>query len=65
METLELKQLIKESLKEVIKEERLALYEILVHDISEEEFKEIKKRYRNPKEYHEDEFVDMTGWVKN
>ncbi len=59
----ELKQLIKESVREVLKEERLGLYELLIPYVSNEEMKEIKEKYGIPSNYDENEFVDMTEWV--
>ncbi len=40
----ELKQLIKESIREVLKEERLTLYETLTSYVSDKEMKEIERK---------------------
>lgn len=64
MKTENMKKLIKESIREVLKEERMSLYEILIPYVSKSELKEIHKRFGTPKDYHEDEFIDMTDWVK-
>jgi len=59
-----LKEIIKQSVREVIKEERLSLYEILVPYASNKEIAEIHKKYGSPQSYNEEEFVDMTDWIK-
>lgn len=60
----ELKEVIKESVREVIKEERLALYEILVPYATRKELNEIQAKFGSPQKYNEKVFVDMTGWIK-
>ncbi len=60
-----LKKVVKESLREVIKEERLNLYEILVPYASNKELSEIHLKYGSPNNYSKEEFVDMTDWIKN
>jgi len=59
-----LKKVVKESLREVIREERLNLYEILVPYASNKEISEIHQTYGTPKNYGKEEFVDMTDWIK-
>ncbi len=59
-----LKEMIKQSVREVIKEERLSLYEILVPYASNKEIDEIHKKYGSPQNYDKEEFVDMTNWIK-
>jgi len=59
-----LKKLLKESLREVLREERLGLYEILLPKVSKKEQKNIEELYGSPKDYNESEFVDMTDWIK-
>jgi hypothetical protein len=48
METETLKQLIKESIIEVIQEERLSLIQLLIPTVSEEEMREIKEKFGSP-----------------
>ncbi len=43
MTNQELKEIIKESIREVLKEERTTLYEIMIPDISAKEMTEIRK----------------------
>lgn len=62
---INLKKIVKESLREVIKEERLNLYEILVPYASNKELSEIHRKYGSPQNYNKEEFVDMTDWIKN
>jgi len=59
-----LKKLLKGSLREVLREERLGLYEILLPKVSKKEQKNIEEFYGSPKDYNESEFVDMTDWIK-
>jgi hypothetical protein len=65
MEMETLKQLIKESIREVLKEERLSLMQVLIPDVSDQEMKEIIKKFDSPEKYDEDDFVDMTNWVND
>lgn len=65
METQELKKLIKESVREVLREERLTLCNSLMPYISEIEQKEIETELGSPVDYEDDELIDMTHWVKN
>ncbi|VXD19489.1 conserved hypothetical protein [Planktothrix serta PCC 8927] len=65
MEMETLKQLMKESIREVIREERLSLMQVLIPDVSDQEMKEIIKKFDSPEKYDEQDFVDMTTWVNN
>ncbi|MDX1978144.1 MAG: hypothetical protein SFT94_10780 [Pseudanabaenaceae cyanobacterium bins.68] len=65
MQIQELKELIKESIREVLREERLLLSQSLVPSISEEEQTEIESQLGSPHKYKSDELVDMTEWVKH
>jgi hypothetical protein len=58
-----LRKIIKESIRDVIKEERLSLHEILMPRVSKKEMKEIEKKFGSPSDYKEREFKDMTSWV--
>lgn len=60
----DLKKMIKESVREVLREERLSLCEILIPRVSKKEMQEIQAAYGSPSEYHEDDFVDVTDWIK-
>ncbi len=64
MEIQELKALIKESIREVLREERLLLYKSLMPYISNEEQAEIEAEFGSPSDYKAEEFIDMTHWVK-
>ena len=64
MITEELKGVIKQSIREVLKEERMSLYEILIPNITRKELKEIEKKFGSPEKYNEDDFVDKTVWIK-
>jgi len=60
-----LKEVIKESFREVINEERLNLCEIMVPFVSDKELDEIHEKFGSPNDYDERTFEDMTAWVKN
>jgi len=64
MSDKELKDIIKQSIREAIKEERLSLYEVLIPPVSKREMNEIIKNYGSPDKYNRDDFVDMTDWIK-
>ena len=64
MSNEELKDIIKESVREAIKEERLSLYEVLIPTVSKRELDEIIKHYGSPDKYNLEDFVDMTDWIK-
>jgi hypothetical protein len=60
----DLKKLIKESVREVLREERLSLCEIMIPHVCKKELDEINAKFGSPAGYREDDFVDMTDWVK-
>ncbi|MCP5102045.1 MAG: hypothetical protein GY950_01635 [bacterium] len=57
------KRLIKESIKEALKEERYLLYDTLIPSVGAKEQAEIESRYGSPDNYDENEFEDVTEWV--
>ncbi|WNZ43841.1 hypothetical protein Q2T42_18540 [Leptolyngbya boryana CZ1] len=65
MESNELKQLVKESLREVLREERLKLCQVLIPYVSDKEMQEIQTKLGSPAEHRTTEFINMTDWVKN
>jgi hypothetical protein len=65
MEGDELKQLVKESLREVLREERLKLCQVLIPYVSDKEMQEIQSKLGSPADYNETEFINMTDWVKH
>lgn len=65
METQELKQLLKETIREVLREERLSLCIVLIPYASEKENQEIQAKFGSPTQYRKDEFIDMTDWVNH
>jgi len=60
----DLKKLIKESVREVLREERLGLCEIMIPEVSKKEMGEIQARLGSPADYRKDDSTDMTDWVK-
>jgi hypothetical protein len=65
METATLKELIKESIREVLQEERLSLLQSLIPSVNNQEMQEIIKEFGTPDNYNEDDFVDMTDWLND
>jgi hypothetical protein len=65
MEAQLLRQIIKDSIREVLQEERLSLFLALIPFVNEKEVKEIEIKFPSPKNYNPDEFIDMTEWVKS
>ena len=65
MEKQELKALIKETMREVIQEERQKLCQILIPYISDEEQQELESEFSSLLEENEEELVDLTDWVKH
>ncbi|MDX2240081.1 MAG: hypothetical protein NW224_05290 [Leptolyngbyaceae cyanobacterium bins.302] len=65
MKIQELKALIKESVREVLREERLRFCQVLVLYVSDEEQTEIEAEFGSPADYGDEEVVDMTEWVKH
>lgn len=64
MEPESLKALIKESIREVLREERLNLCEIMMPQASKKELDEIQKAIGSSADYDEEDFIDMTAWTK-
>ena len=60
----ELKVLIKESVREVLREERLLLCQILMPYVSDDEQAEIDADFGSPSDYEDNDLIDMTDWVK-
>lgn len=65
MEIQELKALIKESVREVLQEERLLLQQALIPSVTDEEQTELDAMFGSPSDYVEEDDVDMTEWVKH
>jgi hypothetical protein len=64
VEIQELKALIKETMREVLQEERLQLCKILIPYISDDEQRELEADFGVPSENDDDKVVDMTDWVR-
>ncbi len=65
MEVEQLKQLVKDSLREVLREERLKLCQVLIPYVSDKEMEEIQAKLGSPADHKDTEFINMTDWVKN
>jgi hypothetical protein len=65
LDILGLKDLIRETMREVLKEERILLFKMLMPYVSDEEQAEIDAQFGSPLDEDEDEpWIDMTEWVK-
>lgn len=60
----DLKKLIKESIREVLREERMGLCEIMIPHVSKKELNEIHTKFGSPADYKDEDFTDMSDWVK-
>ncbi len=59
-----LKELIRETMREVLQEERILLFKMLMPIISDDEQAAIENQFGLP-DKNDDEWIDMTEWVKN
>jgi hypothetical protein len=59
-----LKALIKETMREVLQEERLLLCKVLMPYVSDAEQVEIETQFGTPDD-EDEEWIDMTEWVKH
>jgi hypothetical protein len=59
----DLKEIIKESVREAIFEERIKLYETLIPTVSKKEMNDIETRYGNPKDNGKQDLKDNTEWI--
>ncbi|MGB0564576.1 MAG: hypothetical protein ACPGVO_22665 [Spirulinaceae cyanobacterium] len=53
-----------ETVREVLREERLTLWLALLPRVSDDEMQEIQAQFGVPADYATDEFVNMTDWVR-
>lgn len=60
-----LKALIKESLREVLREERLNLCQLFMPYVSDDEQTEIDTALGSPEASGIEEWIDLTNWVKH
>lgn len=58
-----IKEIFRDVINEVIREERINFYQYIVPTASESELNNIEKLYGNPQIYNKKDFVDMTDWV--
>lgn len=65
METKTLKAIIKETVREVLREERLSLLQSVIPPVNSQEMQEIVEKFGSPNNYNEDDFVDMTDWLND
>lgn len=60
-----LKALIKESVREVLKEEWFSMWQSVIPVVSDAEQSEIDQLSGSPSDYKQSDFVDMTDWLNN
>jgi len=65
VEVRELRILIKETMREVLREERLMLCKLLIPYVDDSEQAELEAEFGLPSDYDDDEVIDMTAWVKH
>ncbi len=65
MEALEFKQLVKESVREVLREERLKLCLVLMPRVTDKEMQTLQTQLGSPTDYDSAEFINLTDWVKH
>jgi len=58
-----LKELIKEGVREVLKEERLQMYQAVIPAVTKKEMADIEKRFATPDTSNADKFNDLTSWI--
>ncbi|MGB3308144.1 MAG: hypothetical protein WBG32_18440 [Nodosilinea sp.] len=56
-----LKALIKESVREVMREEWFKFFEMLTPYVDDEEQADIEANF-SPRDYEDTDFIDVTGW---
>jgi len=64
MEAQMLRDIIKESIREVLREERLSLFLALIPIVSDKEIREIEANFPSLSQYKPEDFTDMTDWIK-
>ena len=64
LETNALKSLIKESVREVMREEWFKFFELLTPYVDDEEQAEIEASF-SPAVHPDSDFVDITGWFEH
>jgi|GEM_PF-3313601 len=69
MKTQALKDLIQQNVREtvraVLREERLAFFLALIPRVSKQEMAEIRNQFGAPSKYDKDDFANTTDWVRN
>ena len=60
-----LKALIKESVREVLKEEWFSMWQSVIPEVSDAEQSEINQSSGSPSDYKQNDCVDMTDWLND
>jgi hypothetical protein len=64
LDALMLKAIIKESVREVMREEWFKFFEMLIPYVDDVEQADIEATF-NPADYKDDDLVDITGWFNH
>ena len=64
LDALMLKAIIKESVREVMREEWFKFFEMLIPYVDDVEQADIEATF-NPADYKDDDFVDITAWFNH
>jgi hypothetical protein len=59
-----IKEIFRDVINEVIREERINFYQYIIPVASQSEISNIEELYGSPENYKKEDFVDMTNWVK-
>ncbi len=59
-----IKEIFRDVINEVIREERISFYNSIIPLVSKQETDDIEKLYGSPDDYKKEDFVDMTDWAK-
>ncbi|WP_041429914.1 hypothetical protein [Synechococcus sp. PCC 7502] len=68
MEVQMLRDTIRQSVREVLREEReerLSLFLALIPIVSDKDIHKIEAKFPTPSKYAPEEFTDMTDWIKS
>lgn len=60
-----LKELIKESVREVLSEEWFSLWQSVIPEVSDAEQVDIERSSGHPSDYDKEDFVEMTEWLSD
>ena len=59
-----MKEIFRDVINEVIREERINFYQYVIPTVTKLESRNIEKLYGSPGDYKKEDFVDMSDWLK-